>query len=133
MAPHTKKGPHPEHSSQADAHIDVAAFWRKKADRLEEEKATLKEQNTALEDQVSQLQERVLKLQREELVRVQDSAGSDQSAHSQTLKRRRGRALGEDVRGPSTKRPKTMVGEQDAVLPDPTCDETGFKWDELGE
>ena len=133
MASHTNKVPRRERSSRLSARIDVAAFWRDKANRLQDEKATLEEENVALKDQVSQLRKRVSELQGEEVVRVQDSAGSDHSALSQTLKRTRARALGEEARGPSTKRPRTVVRERDAVLPDPTFDETGFEWNELGE
>ena len=126
MASHTNEGPRPKHSSQADAHIDVAAFWRNKANRLEVE-------NVALKEQVSQLRKKNSELQGEEVVRVQDSARSDHSGQSQTLKRARGRALGEEVSSRSTKRPRAVVGERNALLPDPTFDETGFEWDELGE
>ena len=73
-----KEGLRPPRSSPADAHIDMAAFWRIKANNLEEENDTLKEKNAALKDQVSQLQIRVSELQGEQLVPIQDSTKSEE-------------------------------------------------------
>ena len=111
----------------------MAAFWRNKFNRLEEENATLKEQNAALTDQVSHLQTRVSELQGGQVVSVQYSTESEESTRSQRHKRRKDGELDEEVSSTRTKRARVRFGEQDTVIPDPTIDEVGSEWDELGE
>lgn len=109
------------------------AALKEQSTALEEQNTALKEQSIALEAEVSQFQARVSELERREGVWMQKSAELEDSAGSRRLKRRKGRGSDEEVSGTSTKRARTKLGERDAVLPDPTIDETGTEWDELGK
>ena len=100
---------------------------------MEKENDTLKEQNAALKDQVSQLQKRVSELQGEEVVPMQDTTESEESSRSQRRKRRKDGGSDEEVSSTRTKRTRVRFGAQDTVIPDPTVEENGFEWDELGE
>lgn len=127
LVSHIREGSRSNYSTQADAHIDMEAYWRNRSNELEEDNVTLKAKVFRLQARVSDLEKREAEWKRE-------STELEVSARSQRLKRRRdGEPAKELARSSSPKRAKTQAGFYDhAVLPNLVGDEASFGCDELG-